>query len=235
MHPSKQLARVAGFLYLLVVLAGPFVLIYVPGKLFVTGDAAATARNILEHQTLFRAHIVVGLVGQLCFVSAVLVLYLLLKDAGPALAAAMALLILIDTPLAFLGVANELATLSLLRGPEFLSAFEPAQRDALALLLIEIDRLGVYVSEVFWGLWLLPLGLLVRRSGFLPRLLGVWLILNGLAYLAISATGILWPHHYQRVFQLATPLLFGEVALMLWLLVVGVRARPPAATVPGVA
>ena len=228
MHPLKKTARLAGFLYLLVTLTGPFVLLYVPGKLFGAGNATATASNILAHESLFRAYIVIGIVAELLFVSVVLVLYRLLKDVSLHLAAGMVILILIDAPLAFLSVANQVATLTVLRGPDFLAVFDKPQRDALATLLISFDRKGVLVSEVFWGLWLLPLGLLVYRSGFIPRLLGVWLFINGLAYLVISATGLLLPQHLEVVNTIATPVLFGEVAFMLWLLIVGVRERPSA-------
>jgi hypothetical protein len=226
MHPVKKTARVAGFLYLLVVLTGPFVLIYVPNKLFVPGDATATASNILAHESLFRAHIAVGLVSELLFIAVVLTLYRLLKGVNRELATLMVILILIDAPLAFLSVANEVSTLTFLRGPNFLAVFDKPQRDALTTLLINFDRQGVLVSEVFWGLWLLPLGLLVYRSGFIPRLLGVWLFINGLAYLVISSTGLLLPQDYRVVFNLATPVLLGEVAFMLWLLIVGARVEP---------
>ena len=232
MHPTKKTARVAGLLYLLVVLTGPFVLIYVPSKVFVAGDATATANNILAHQSLFRAHIVVGLVSELLFISVVLALYRLLKGVSLQLATLMVILILIDAPLAFLRVANQVATLTFVRGADFLAAFDKPQRDALATLLINLDRQGILVSEVFWGLWLLPLGLLVYRSGFLPRLLGVWLFINGLAYLAISSTGLLLPQHLKVVSAIATPVLFGEMAFMLWLLIVGARVQPSTVAAP---
>ena len=233
MHPIKKTARVAGLLYLLVVLAGPFVLIYVPGKLFVSGDATATASNILAHQSLFRAYIVIGLVSELLFIFVVLALYRLLKGVSLQLATVMVILILIDAPLAFLSAANEVATLTFVRGANFLAVFDKPQRDALATLLINFDRQGVLVSEMFWGLWLLPLGLLVYRSGFLPRLLGVWLFINGLAYVTISSTGLLLPQHLKTVSTIATPVLFGEVAFMLWLLIVGARVQPSAVAAPG--
>jgi hypothetical protein len=223
MPPTKRLARLAGLLYLLVVIAGPFVLIYVPNKVLVPGDATATASNILAHETLYRAHIVVGLVSELLFIAVVLALYRLLKGVSFQLAAVMVLLILIDAPLAFMGIANQVATLAFLRGADFLAAFDKPQRDVLATLLINVDRHGVIVSEMFWGLWLLPLGMLVYRSGFLPRFLGVWLFINGLAYVTISTTGLVLPQYLEEVFRVATPLLFGEMALMLWLLIVGVR------------
>lgn len=232
MHPIKKNARIAGLLYLLVVLTGPFVLIYVPRKLFVAGNATATASNIVAHQSLFRAHIVVGLVSELLFISVGLALYRLLKGVSLQLATLMVILILIDAPLAFLGVANEAATLAFLRAPDFLAVFDKPQRDALATLLINFDRQGVLVSEIFWGLWLLPLGLLVYRSGFLPRVLGIWLFINGLTYMAISATGLLLPQHLKVVSTIATPVLFGEVAFMLWLLIVGARVQPSAAPAP---
>jgi hypothetical protein len=228
MHPLKRTARVAGMLYLLVVLAGPFVIIYVPRKLFVEGDATATAANILAHEALFRAHIVISIAVELLFISVVLVLYRLLKGVNLQLAAVMVILILIDAPLAFLSVANQVATLTFLRGDvDFLAVFDKPQRDAVAALLINVDQQGMLVSTVFWGLWLLPLGVLVYRSGFLPRFLGGWLFINGLGYLIISATGLLWPQQHELVSTIVTPILFGEVAFMLWLLIVGARVEPP--------
>ena len=232
MYPIKRTARVAGFLYLLVVLTGAFVLMYVPGRLFAPGDASATVSNILAHQSLFRAYIVVGFVSELLFVSVVLALYQLLKGVDLQVAALMVILVLIDAPLAFLSVANEVATLALVRGSDLLAVFDAPQRDALATLLINFDRQGVLVSEVFWGLWLLPLGWLVYRSGFLPRLIGVWLVINGVAYLTISTTGLLWPENLKVVSNFATPFLLGEVALMLWLLIVGARVQPSEVAAP---
>ncbi len=224
MQPLKKTARIAGLLYLLVVLTGPFVLIYVPRKLFVPGDATATATNILAHQSLLQAHIAVGLISELLFIAVVLALYRLLKGVNRELAALMVIVVLIDAPLAFLSVANEVATLSVLRGGGFLAAFDTPQHDAVATLLLNFNSLSVPVDEVFWGLWLLPLGLLVYRSRFIPRFLGVWLFINGVAYLVMSALGVLAPEHAQAAFTIATPVLFGEVALMLWLLIVGARA-----------
>jgi hypothetical protein len=232
MHPIKRNARVAGLLYLLVVLTGPFVLMYVPGKLFVPGDATATASNILAHQSLFRACIVVGLASELIFIFLVLALYRLLKGVNLQLASIMVILILIDAPLAFWSIANQVATLTFVSGADFLAVFDKPQRDALAMLFLNLNQQGVLVSEIFWGLWLLPLGLLVFRSGFLPRFLGVWLFINGLAYIAISSTGLLLPQHLKVVFTIATPVLFGEVVFMLWLLIVGARVQPSAAAPP---
>lgn len=142
----------------------------------------------------------------------------------------MIALILLQVPLSLLGSANEVAALQFIRGGDFLDVFSKPQRDALALLMINVDRQGVLVSQVFWGLWLLPLGVLIFRSRFLPRLLGLWLMLNGLAYVALSVIGLTAPDFRSAAFNAATPLMFGELALALWLLVVGVRVRSPRRT-----
>ena len=234
MHPMQKNARVAGWLYLSVALTGPFVLLYVPGKLFVPGNATATASSILAHQSLFQAYIVGGFVLESLFILTVLALYRLLKGVNLQLATLMVILVLLDAPLSFASIASEVATLTFVRGADFLAVFDKPQRDALAPLFINVERQRILV-EIFWGLWLLPLGLLVYRSGFLPRLLGVWLFINGLAYLAQSATGLLLPQYLKLVSTIASPVLFGEVALMLWLLIVGARGQssPVAAWRPG--
>ena len=128
MHPLNRTARLAGFLYLLVVITGFYTLMYVPGKLFVPGDAAAMASNILAHQSLFRVYIVVEFLSVLFFVATVLALYQLLKSVGPQLAILMVLLVLLNAPLAFASIANEVAALSFLRGTDFLAVFDPPQR-----------------------------------------------------------------------------------------------------------
>lgn len=228
-QPLNTTARVAGLLYLGVVITGFFTLMYVPGKLFVPTDAAATASNILAHQSLFRAYIVADLVSELFFVATVLALYHLFKRVGPQLATLMVLLVLLDAPLALAGIGNEVAALTFLRGADFLAAFDPAQRTALAILLLKLNGQAGLVAELFWGLWLFPLGMLAYRSRFVPRILGVWLIINGLAYVMLSALGLLWPDYPDIFSTLAAPILFGEVAFTLWLLIMGIRTSPAAA------
>jgi hypothetical protein len=234
MHQIRRTARLAGWLYLPVVLIGPFVLLYVPGKLFVPGDASATASNILASQSLFRASTMLGLVSELFFIASVLALYRLLKEVGPQLAALMVVPILIVAPLAIAGAASEVATLKFLIDPGFLAVYDEPQRNAMVMLLLNFDHAGVLAAELFWGLWLLPLGLLVYRARFLPRLLGVWLLANGIAYVVVSVTGILWPRYHDVLFKIATPFLFGEAALMLWLITFGARERPAAVGAPQV-
>ena len=226
MESTKKTARLTGLVYLGVVISGLFVLMYVPGRLFVSDNAAATVSNIVAHQTLFRTYILVGVVAELLFITVVLMLYRLLKGVNQVQAAVMVLLVLVMAPLAFLSSMNQVATLAFARGDALLNVFDKPQRDALAALLLTIDDQGTVIAEIFWGLWLLPLGLLVYRSGFLPRFLGVWLIINGLAYVVISMTGLLLPQYVHTVFLIAQPALMGELVLTLWLLIVGARVRP---------
>jgi len=125
---------------------------------------------------------------------------------------------------------NDLAALTMVRGSDFLSAFDKPQRDALAMLFLRLRDHQNTAAEILWGLWLIPLAILVYRSRFLPRFLGVWLVINGLAYVILSFTGILLPRYQGKVFTYSQPALAGELALTLWLVIKG--AQPPVATQP---
>lgn len=226
MNSIRRQARVAGWLYLLTSIVGFFAMGCVPGKLIVDGNAAATAHNIVASETLFRLGIAGDLIGQAGFIFVALALYELLKDVNQRLAALMVILIVVSIPISFLNEVNSIAALLLVRGGEFLAIFEKPQRDALAMLFLNLHVRGFTVAEIFWGLWLFPLGLLVYRSRFLPRFLGVWLIIAGFAWIAVSITGILLPQYQGKVHGYSQPAVMGEVALMLWLIIRG--AKPPA-------
>jgi hypothetical protein len=116
--------------------------------------------------------------------------------------------------------------LMVVRGTDFLSVFDKPQRDALAMLFLNLREHQNTAAEILWGLWLFPLAMLVYRSRFLPRFLGVWLVINGFAYVILSFTGLLLPRYQDKVFTYSQPALFGEIAIMLWLVIKG--ARPPA-------
>jgi hypothetical protein len=222
----KNPGRFAGLLYVLTSVAGVFAMMYVPSKLIVHGNAAATAGNISASETLFRLGIAGQLIGQTGFIFVALALYDLLKGVNRPLASLMVILLVVQVPIAFLNEVNSIAALILVRGADFLSIFEKPQRDALAMFFLNLHFHGFVVNEIFWGLWLLPLALLIYRSRFLPRFLGVWLALAGFAWVILSITGVLSPEYYEKVFSYCQPAFFGEIALMLWLVIKG--ARPPA-------
>ena len=231
MHPTVKAARAAGALYLLLVVTGVFAAIYVPRTLFVPGNATATASNIQVHETLFRLGIVAGIISSVIFILLVMALYRLLSGVDKKHASLMVALVLVSVAVGLVDVLNSVAALLLVRGADFLAVFDKPQREALAMLLLGLDGQG-FVNQVFWGLWLLPFGILVFRSRFLPRFLGVWLIINGFAYLAISFTGLLLPQYQKIVSSFAFPAILGEVAIMLWLLIKGAKAQPLAAPAP---
>jgi hypothetical protein len=225
MHPTNKTARIAGAIYLSLALTAPFSQMYIPGKLIVRGDATATSGNILAHETLFRLGIVADLFTSVIFILVGLTLYRLLREVNRTQALVMMAFVLVSAGVGFLNVLHNIGALLLFRGGDFLSVFDKPQRDALGMLFLGLHNHGEFINEIFWGLWLLPFGLLVFRSGFLPRFLGVWLILNCFAYIALSLTALLFPPYYEGAFKMAMPVLFGELAIILWLLIKG--ASPP--------
>jgi uncharacterized protein DUF4386 len=227
MHPTSKAARIAGAVYLSMVITAPFSLIYVPEKLIVRGNAAATAENILAHETMFRLSIFGDLVGQVIFICLAIALYRLLSGVNKTWAGLMVAFVLVSAAVGFLNTLNNIAALVLFRGGEFLTVFDKAQRDALGMLFIRLHSHGIFIDEIFWGLWLFPFGLLVFRSGFLPRFLGVWLMINCFGYVALSVTALFFPDYYEAAFKWAQPVLFGELAIMLWLLIKGAKVPVP--------
>jgi Domain of unknown function (DUF4386) len=193
----------------------------------VRGDATATANNIAAHELLFRLGIVSDLFCGTILIFLVLALYRLFKAVDQNLAVLMVIFGgLLPATIDFLNVLNDAAALALVRGADFLSVFEKAQRDALAMLFLRLHHQEIVAAEILWGLWLFPLAILVYRSRFLPRFLSVWLIINGFAYLTLSFTGLLLPQYEDRASNIAFPGQLGEIALMLWLLIKGAKPQP---------
>src|SRR2546426_7657314 len=236
MHPLKKAARIAGAIYLSLVLVAPFSMLYVPGKLIVRGNAAATADNILAHETLFRLSIFGDLIGHVIFICLAIALYRLLSNVNKTWALLMVAFVLVSAAVGFLNALNNIAALILFRGADFLAVFDKPQRDALGMLFIRLHTQGIFIDEMFWGLWLFPFGLLVFRSGFLPRFIGVWLMINCFGYVALSVTSLFFPAYYEAAFRWAQPVLFGELAIMLWLLIKRAKVpTPPSALQPAAA
>jgi Domain of unknown function (DUF4386) len=219
MHPTDKAARVAGAVYLSMALTVPFSPIYIPTKLIVRGNATTTANNILSHETLFRLGIVADLFSAVIFICLGIAPYRVLSSVNKTWARLMVALVLVSAAVGFVNALHNVAALILLRGGDFLGVFEKPQRDALAMLFLRLHDQGIFMNEIFWGIWLFPFGLLVIKSGFLPRILGAWLILNCFAYLALSLTALLFPPYYESAFRFSTPVLFGELVITLWLLI----------------
>jgi len=218
-------ARTGGILYLFIIVAALFGEAFVRGRLIVPGDAAATANNILGSETLFR----VGLVGEMltcvCDVALAMILYVLLRPVNRNLALLAALLRL--TFVAFYGVTKlfEIAALVVLSGADYLKAFEPGQLHALAYVLLRVHSYGYGVSLLFFGFCCVLFGYLMHRSGYLPRIIGVLLVVGGFGYIAFSLMQMLAPAFAARLLfpWIMLPAFFAELGLALWLVVKGVN------------
>jgi hypothetical protein len=226
MGSTRNAGRFAGLLYLLISIPGVFALLYVPSKLIVHGNATATADNIAASETLFRLGIAANVISQILFMWVALALYDLLKGVNRRHASVMLTLIVVSIPIALLNELNAIAAIILVRGADFLSIFGKPQRDALAMLFLNLHSQGFGVAAIFWGLWLFPLGLLVYRSGFLPRILGVLLMANCFYYLVTRFASLLLPQYGNTVDRWMRPLQFGELLFMLWLLIMGANPKP---------
>ncbi|MCU1349031.1 MAG: hypothetical protein JWO56_2061 [Acidobacteria bacterium] len=225
MTSTRNPGRFAGLLYLLMGLPAPFALIYLPHILMVRGNATATASNIVASDLLVRLGVAAQLLSQTLFIFVVLALYDLLKGVDRKRASLMVTLVLVSVPIAFLNELNSIASLLLARGPAYLSSIGKPQRDALAMLFLDLHGRGIDIVAIFWGLWLIPLGLLVYRSAFIPRILGILLIINGIAYPVGTLTHLLLPHYNEIVSRVMILPQLGELWFILWLLVKGAVPR----------
>lgn len=225
MTSTKKTARLAGGLYLLLAITGVVSLMYVPNTLFVTGDAAATADNLRASEGLYRTGITSGVVANVIFVFLVLVLYRLFKEIDRGLAILMVALVLVSVSATFGMMSHQVGALVILEAPEFLSVFDQTQLDALTYLFLRIYSWSLLVIQIFWGLWLFPFGILVYRSRFIHKIIGLLLMVAGFAYV-VSALGFLLVP--QRIDALSTALMIlamGELPVILWLLIVGAKEQ----------
>lgn len=224
---TKHQARVAGFLYLLLALSAPIGLLYVPGKLIVSGNATATADNIRAFEGLLRIGIASELFHQAVGVFLVFALYRLFKPVNESHARLLvALGSLVSVPIVFVNVLNSFAALILAKGADYLTVFSRPQLDALAYVFVRLHSQGITVASIFWGLWLFPFGLLVIRSGFIPRVLGYLLMVAGTAYVVTAFVTLVVPQYRPLISPFALPLEAAELPIIFWLVIWGARTRP---------
>lgn len=225
MNSTKKQARIAGFLYLLACITAPFSYIYVQNTLIVPADATATANQVRASETLLRLGIASELFIAIMLIFAVLAFYRLFEAVNRSHATVMATLLLVSIPISLLNVLNDVTALMLASGADFLAVFEKSQLDALTLLFLRMHGQGMLFAQIFWGLWLFPFGILVIRSGFIPRVLGVLVIIAGSAYLVNSLVSLLLPRYAHLVSQYAMIFEAGELPMVLWLLIWGAKAQ----------
>lgn len=234
MKTLQQQARQAGVLYFVLGLIAPIGLMFVPSKIVVFGNAVATADNIRQSGEWLRLGIAADLVHQVIVIFLVLALYRLFKPVSVTLVRQLVILgALVSVPIVFINTLNYLAALELAGSADFLSVMARPERDALAYLFMRLHSRGITVASVFWGLWLFPFGLLVIRSGFIPRVFGYLLFVAGSAYLANATATLVLPQLSPFVSKFALLLYTCELPIIFWLLIRG--ARGPAAAMPSAA
>jgi len=222
----QRWARVAGGLYLINIVGGFFAEGYVPAALVVSGDAAATARNILAHELIYRLGIVAHIIVLLTNIPLAGIFYDLFKVVNRRLALLLVFFTLVGTAIEGVTLLAQFAPLILLEGGHSLSVFHTDQLQALANTSLDLQAIGFNITLVFFVGYDLSLGYLMFRSTFLPRFLGVLLAIGGLCYLTYSFTDFLAPGFAaQLVPYIQLPSGIGELSLCLWLLVIGVNAQ----------
>lgn len=223
--PVLSEARIAGLIYLVVVVAGIFSLAYAPSQLIVPADAARTVQNLIEHEALFRASIAGAFVCYLAFLALPFALHRLLAPAGREVAMAMVVLAVVSVPISLTAMLHKLDVVTLLGDKPWAAGLPPERLQFEVMSSLASHSNGVVIAEIFWGLWLLPFGYLVYRSGRLPKALGVLLALGGLGN-TIGAFGTtLFEGYRGSAFAEAAswPASLGEIGICLWLVLFGAR------------
>jgi Domain of unknown function (DUF4386) len=224
---NKNTARLAGMLYLIVVITGIFSLAYVPSKLIVWGDAAKTFQQISESPTLFRMSIVSSAICYVAFLLLPFVLYKLLNSVNEISAKLMIILAVVSVPVSMLNLQNKYAVLTLINGSNYLQSFDASQIQSQMMLSLENYDRGILIVSIFWGLWLLPFGFLVYKSGFLPKILGVLLMLGCCGYLINFVGNTMFENFGESLISsiASKPAALGEIGTCLWLLIRGMNEK----------
>jgi hypothetical protein len=225
MNPPQKTARVAAFVFLIIFFLGMSTELFVRPGIIVSGDAAATVKNIAASEALFRLSLVSDLIRQMFLMLLPLVLYKLLEPVNKNIASLMVIFALVSVPISMLNELNHFAVLLLSSGAGYLTAFKADQLNALVMFFLELRKYGTFIPQ-FFSLWVLLLGYLVFKSGFLPRILGILLMLGGICYTVPAVLFFLFPYFDATIFGLFA--FIGELLFYLWLLIRGVKDQKPA-------
>ncbi len=233
MNSRKKTARMAGFLYLMFLITLIFAEDAVRSKLIVFGDGTATANNIMASEGLFRIGFMSDLLSAVFFLLSAWALYVLLEPVDKNLALLFVLLILVGVAIQCINMLNQFAALLFLSGADYLKVFQADQLQALAMLFLNLYKNGFIIAQVFYGAWLFPLGYLVFKSGFLPRILGILLMIDCFGILIWFFQFFLFPGYEVITYPGLFVSLIAEFSLALWLLFMGAKDQKPAAISAG--
>lgn len=223
MTNRNKTARLAGLLYLILVISGILNLMYIPSQIIVWGNPAQTVENIIRSEMLFRLGIASGIVTFLTFMVLPLVLYRLLKEVDKTYALLMVVFALVSIPLSFVNMLNKFSILTLIGNEAYLKTLDASELQFQVMFYLDSYNNGLSVSQIFWGLWLFPFGYLVYKSGFLPKILGIILMLGCFGYLVKFFGKLLFEGYADSALSniAGLPASVGEIGICLWLLVLG--------------
>lgn len=216
---NKTVARISGILYLIVAITG-FFSTFVGKNLIVYGDALATANKILSSGWLFRIDFLSSLIMMTSWLLLAFTLYILFRSINNHIAMLMVLFVCIGCAIICINALSRFGALQVLNNTDYLKVFKPDQLQALALLLLDLSRYGIMIAYIFFGFWLFPLGYLVFKSGFIPGILGIFIVIAGLGYLGDFLRFFIFPDFHIVITNFT---FWGEVFLLLWLLIKGVK------------
>jgi len=226
-YSNKKTARIAGFLYLIVVLTGIFSLAYVPKTLINWSDSALTFNKLVESEMLFRAGIYSSVICYIAFLLLPIVLYQLLKPVNQFYANLMVVLALVSVPISFINLQNKFTILSLIGKAEYLKIYSLEQLQSKMMFYLHQYNNGISLVSVFWGLWLLPFGYLIYKSKFLPKFLGILLMFGCFGYLINFTGNLLFKNYAEMGISkfVSLPASIGEIGTCLWLLIMGAKNK----------
>ena len=221
---QRKTAKLAGLLYLIMVITGIFGQ-YVRSTLIIYGDAAATASNIMAFESLFRIGFMSDLTMITCYFLVACVLYMLLKPVNKDIALLFVLFTLGSVSVLFINALNQFAALILLSGADYLIVFGANQLNALVMLFLNLHKYGYFIAQIFFGLWLLPLGYLIFKSGYFPKILGILVMIACFGHLLEFFQVFLFPGYEVIAYPGLVVAMIGEFSLMFWLLIKGVKVQ----------
>lgn len=227
MYSNKKMGRFAGLLLLILIITGIFAEFFVRRKLYVLNDTAATAQIIIENQWLFRFGFVSDLVMSTMFFLYGYVLYLIFKPVSKNASLFLLLCAVISVAMFCQNSLNQFAVLELLINPDYSEAFLPEQLQVLSMFFSNIHTKGYFVNQIFYGLYLFPLGYMIIKSGIVPKIIGVFLILGFLGDMIQVVLYFLFPNSVPSAL-LENITIFadlGEFSICLWFLIMGVRSQ----------
>ena len=225
MEPSKKTARIAGLLYLIVVVTGIVTLGYIPNQLIVWEDKTATFNNILKNENLFRLGIFSSVLCYLAFIFLPLVLRELFKTVNMFVANVMVVSVLVSIPISFFNLYNKYIILDIIHKEEYLKIYNESQLQSLVIFHLNQYEYGIFIATFFWGLWLFPFGYLVYKSGFIPKIFGILLMLGCFGYIVNFSGNTLFADYQEWGISKIIGEIpsVAEIGICFWLLLFGIK------------